>query len=189
MEHAERHELRPLLGGLGATCSSPYTSAAAAAAVPLSAGERPAPIHQQPAPPLLLLLPQGEFFPSLHAPLCTYMGRCGADAASRRGLHLFELFTPPQAALQQQAQRWQAQQAAQQDGTQQHASDGSPPAEALPRVQWPQWMDDAVRCFSDHAKTYIGDAAIAGSLVRVRRALVGVGPACRAHQFCDGNPA
>ncbi|PRW45608.1 2-methoxy-6-polyprenyl-1,4-benzoquinol mitochondrial [Chlorella sorokiniana] len=122
----------------------------------------------------------GEFFPSLHATLCRHLGRCTADNVT--GLHIFELFHPPQELLAQHAQ--QAVQAAKQA---KQAGQPGRTAVAPPRLQWPAWMDAATACFAEQPKTYIGDPAIARKVVRVRRALVGVGAECRAHLFCNGD--
>lgn len=127
----------------------------------------------------------GEFLPSLHATLCTFLGRCAAANAS--GLHLWELLPPPADALQRQAQEWQEW-----ERRQQQAGADLPPGRRTqppPRLHWPPWLDEATACFAQGPKTYIGDAALNNTVVRVRRLLVGVGPACRAHLFCNGDPA
>lgn len=123
----------------------------------------------------------GEFVPTLHATLCTHLGRCTADNIT--GLRIFELFSPPQELFVQQAQAARQAQA-RQEGQERQAGDGKA---APPPLQWPAWMDAATACFAEHPKTFIGDPAIASKVVRVRRALVGVGAECRAHLFCNGD--
>lgn len=51
---------------------------------------------------------------------------------------------------------------------------------------WPAWMNDATRCFAPQPKTHINHPSIRGGVVLVRRAVVGIGPDCRAHPWCNG---
>ena len=109
----------------------------------------------------------GELLPSLHNTLCQFLGRCTADNTT--GLHLFDLFPPLQRLLKAQSRA--------------AAKEGS-----VQPLRWPAWMDEGTACFAEAPKTYIGDAVLRGGVVLVRRALVGVGPDCRARMFCNADP-
>ena len=127
----------------------------------------PIPPHIPPHPHFPPSNPIGELLPSLHNTLCQFLGRCTADNTT--GLHLFDLFPPLQRLLKAQSRA--------------AAKEGS-----VQPLRWPAWMDEGTACFADAPKTYIGDAVLRGGVVLVRRALVGVGPDCRARMFCNADP-
>ncbi|KAL4419821.1 hypothetical protein ABPG75_006919 [Micractinium tetrahymenae] len=109
----------------------------------------------------------GEFVPSLHATLCTHLGRCTADNTS--GLRLFQYTPPPEEQAKAQAAAAAA-------------------GKAITPMRLSPLLDEATACFAEAPQRYLADATLKGKVLVLRRLLVGVGRECRARMFCNGGP-